>query len=195
MRNISLLLLLTAILIISGCAVEQYFPNGAFDNEPNLHTFVADWYSKQLDSLKETSLYKMRENCSTIAYRFVWLRTFHHPVAVRIVLAPDSIVVSKVCDGAGGYDPGNLIINKSGPLSPKEVIELNTKLKSSNFWELPSVNVETNQINCDGAQWIIEGVKAGKYHVVDRWSPDSGAIKNLGLFFLKLGNIDEKEIY
>ena len=36
---------------------------------------------------------------------------------------------------------------------------------------------------CDGSQWIIEGIKKGKYHVVDRWSPAKGAVHDLGLAF------------
>jgi hypothetical protein len=32
----------------------------------------------------------------------------------------------------------------------------------------------------DGARWIIEGVKDGKYHVADRWTNENGAIHELG---------------
>jgi hypothetical protein len=36
----------------------------------------------------------------------------------------------------------------------------------------------------DGAQWILEGVKNGKYQVTDRWSPEVGPIRNLGIMML-----------
>jgi hypothetical protein len=36
----------------------------------------------------------------------------------------------------------------------------------------------------DGAQWIIEGVRNGSYHIVDRWSPTNGEIRALGLFMV-----------
>ena len=36
----------------------------------------------------------------------------------------------------------------------------------------------------DGAQWIIEGVRNGTYHVVDRWSPREGQVRALGLFMV-----------
>lgn len=36
----------------------------------------------------------------------------------------------------------------------------------------------------DGAEWSIEGVKDGTYHVVTRWTPRQGPIYTLGRFFL-----------
>jgi hypothetical protein len=51
-------------------------------------------------------------------------------------------------------------------------------LRELHFGDLPtrapSVNGPdgTTAIGVDGAQSIVEGVKQGKYHVVDRWSPD-----------------------
>jgi len=37
------------------------------------------------------------------------------------------------------------------------------------MWKLPTRQSEG--IGLDGAQWIIEAVKGGRYHVIDRWSP------------------------
>lgn len=49
----------------------------------------------------------------------------------------------------------------------------------------------------DGAQWIIEGVKDGKYHLVDRWSPKDGQVRELGLMLLDMANlkIPAKDVY
>ena len=48
-----------------------------------------------------------------------------------------------------------------------------TSLNDLSFWKLPASLVEeTNVVQLDGAQWILEGVKQGRYHIVDRWSPD-----------------------
>jgi len=39
-----------------------------------------------------------------------------------------------------------------------------------------------------GAQWIVEGVKNGKYPIVDRWSPETAdPVRTIGLLSLKLG--------
>ena len=50
-----------------------------------------------------------------------------------------------------------------------------------NFWKLPSIQEDRG---VDGAQWIIEGARNGTYHIVDRWSPEDGEIRALGLLML-----------
>jgi hypothetical protein len=69
-----------------------------------------------------------------------------------------------------------------------------TALEGAGFWGLPSVQFPRLSINgeatvmVDGAQWILEAVRNGKYHVVDRQSPDPGeAVRAIGLLALKLG--------
>lgn len=172
----------------------QYFPPGSLDDRPDLHSILADWYSGQLKALEELSLYAMRKERAAEAYRFLWLRTFHHPVAVRIVLKDDGgTIVSKMCDGAGGYKPGKLIVNRSAPLSPQQKTELNAMLESTGFWTLPSN--DRDSMGLDGSQWIVEAVTDGKYHIVDRWSPKSGPVRDLGLFFIKIGDFDREEVY
>ncbi len=36
------------------------------------------------------------------------------------------------------------------------------------LWDLPTRGQDPQ---CDGAGWILEAVKGGHYHIVDRWSP------------------------
>jgi len=55
-------------------------------------------------------------------------------------------------------------------------------VERSKFWKLPPV---LDDGGVDGAQWIIEGVRYGDYHVVDRWSPQNGEIRSLGLYILR----------
>jgi hypothetical protein len=164
-----------------------YFPPAA------LQVSTADWYSKHLTALQEPSLYAMRTERGTEVYRFLWLRTFHHPVAVRVVCKEDGdTIVCKTCAGAGGYEPGRLILNRSAPFSPQQKTQLKTLLESSGFWELPS---KDTSLGLDGSQWIVEAVKDGRYHIVDRWSPQSGAVRDLGLFLIQAGNFVEERIY
>jgi hypothetical protein len=64
------------------------------------------------------------------------------------------------------------------------------------FWKAP--NPVDDHPGMDGAQWIIEGVKGGKYHVVDRWMPKSGVTYNLGMllaFGLSKLTVPRKEVY
>lgn len=165
----------------------QYFPPAA------LGSFRIDWYSKHLTALQEPSLYAMRTERGTEVYRFLWLRTFHHPVAVRVVCRQDGdMIVCKMCAGAGGYEPGRLILNRSAPFSPQQKTQLKALLESSGFWELSSQDTSFGR---DGSQWIVEAVKDGRYHIVDRWTPQSGVVRDLGLFFIETGNFVEETIY
>jgi hypothetical protein len=55
----------------------------------------------------------------------------------------------------------------------------------AHFWTLPSRQQDEPNpdgsvtVGLDGAQWVMEGVKDGKYHVVDRWSPSCGEYKGM----------------
>ncbi|MEO8659909.1 MAG: hypothetical protein ABI693_15675 [Bryobacteraceae bacterium] len=54
-----------------------------------------------------------------------------------------------------------------------------TLLHQSRFWEMPS---HGNLGGTDGAQWIVEDVSEGRYHIVDRWSPPVGdPVRTLGM--------------
>jgi len=135
--------------------------------------------------------------CDTLPlkiFRFTWLRTFHNPIVIGLENNNDSITLYwKVCDGAGGYDPGKIIQNKSKVLTIKEWNDFVASVDLVNFWNLPTEDEE--MIGTDGAQWILEGKELGKYHVVDRWI--GGNIKSVCLKLLELTDlkINEDDIY
>lgn len=79
-----------------------YFPP-AFDR------FRSEWYGKHLAAMEEPSLYELSARGRT-ALRFLWLRTFDHPIAVRLqrdATAPKLVAVS--LSGEGGYEPGHVV--------------------------------------------------------------------------------------
>lgn len=189
------------VLVVLGSlgAVGQvlYFPKDAFSDDSNSDRFKAGWYSTHLKALSEPSLLQLASKPSCESYRFVWLRTFHHPVVVRLDIRADGIgeLTTKVSNGAGGYKPGQIIQNLSRPLTREQTNMFLARLGKDKFWELPSYE---NSGGNDGSQWIIEGVKDGKYHVVDRWTPNEGPVRELGLA-LALGlaelKIPKNEVY
>jgi cell fate regulator YaaT (PSP1 superfamily) len=92
----------------------SYFPTKMSRNnsiQPGINGFRADWYSKQLRALKEPIIFS--DTSKKEMYRFTWLRTFHNPIAIRIEKENNNYKLYwKLCNGAGGYDPGELIIDK-----------------------------------------------------------------------------------
>lgn len=155
-----------------GAFSAEYFPAGAFGDTAKQHQFVAEWYSKHLAVMSEPSLLELsRRDATAEVYRFVYLRSFHHPISVRLVLRKDgtAILVSKETDGKGGYEPGKLIRNTTATLSKKQTDFFRSQVERGALWTLPTR--QPGQIGLDGAQWIVEIMTGGRYHIVDRWSP------------------------
>jgi hypothetical protein len=193
------IVLFVLVAAVTLSAQGSYFPKGALSDDPRGDLFRANWYSKQLKALEEPSLLQLAKNPSLESYRFVWLRTFHHPVVVRLDPRSDGTgeLTTKVSSGAGGYAPGHVIENKSRAVTREEAERFLARVRQAQFWGLPSHDTP-EAAGDDGSQWIIEGVKEGKYHMVDRWTPETGPVRDLGVFlFVELAQmkIPKSELY
>lgn len=152
-------------------STQFYFPLDVFKDTSifvRRDTFVDSWYSKHLFAMKEPILFADKSQSET--YRFTWLRTFHNPIAIRIEKRGNSYMLYwKLCDGAGGYQPGQLIIDQRKEIDKATWNEFQNGLAQIDFW-----NMQTNETEIsgtDGARWILEGKKDQQYQVLDRWSP------------------------
>ncbi len=129
------------------------------------------------------------------AYRFLWLRTFKHPISVRIEKCNDLITLNTVeLDGAGGYQPGKIITDLNQKLPMSIYQKICTLLADIDFWDIDTTEPISG---LDGSQWILEGYSNRKYHVVVRFSPQPGKYREICLFFLELSGlrINPDEIY
>lgn len=181
----------------------QYFPKGIFDDVAGADDFKAGWYASPLRAMSEPSLLEASKDKTVVAYRFLWLRTFHHPIAVRLTIRPagtGSLTV-KVTTGAGGYAPGTVSQDQSFDISKAQAQRFLELLAKAGF---RSLRTQGGAGGTDGAQWILEGVQNGSYHIVDRWSPmvDKGTpgnndYANVCVYLLDLSRIkmDAKDIY
>lgn len=162
-------------------------------HQVNMATFVLGWYSEQLSALKEPLIFNQTDK--TI-YRFTWLRTFHKPVAIRLERTGNSYTLYwKQTSGAGGYDPGELIINSSKQLTKEKWDKFIVLLQSADFWNMPTKS--NDDMGADGSQWIIEGMENAKYHVVDRWTPRKNNFQKCGQYLIELTElkINGSELY
>jgi hypothetical protein len=162
------------------------------DAEPDtLSGFRKQWYANQLSAMGEPILWDTAPPQHDHLYRFLWLRTFHNPVAVRLDIPPDGTptVTLKVADGQGGYSPGKLSVTRTFSVSSQAASRLLSELEGDGFWRLPT---HGGTLGLDGARWIIEGVRDGTYHIVDRWSP-RGKARSLGVSFLDVAGFKVKE--
>jgi hypothetical protein len=179
------LLVLSSLCLLGTATPAQvrYFPKGSLSANPQSDEFSAKWYTEQLVALREPSLWESSKTQQTQSYRFLWLRTFHHPVAIRIDVSPNgtSRLTTKITSGAGGYAPGKLIKNVAVTLNKEQTDWFLEKIVEHKLWQLPPMQETGGE---DGAQWIVEGIKDGSYHIVDRWSPQDGDVRAIGLIMI-----------
>jgi hypothetical protein len=196
-------------VFVAGAAYgQQYFPPGVFDENGRTGQFTIDWYSKNLRALGEPSLWELSQRDRTAeVYRFLWLRTFDRPVSVRIVMYPKAHIYgrarlfARMASGKAGYDPGNVNRRRHTNLMDGTARRLLERIESVGFWTQPLHGPEPKLITLDGAEWIVEGIKGGEYHIIDRYAPrpaDGDAAYILGTtmaFDLARLRIKPSEIY
>jgi hypothetical protein len=147
-----------------------FFPPEVRGEEKGISPGEVEWYSKHLAAMGEPALWLWRDRDMT-AYRLLWLPSFDHPVCVRIDRTGDGArLQARVLDGKGGYEPGQVAVEKRLALDSAQWSNLVRHLEAASFWDIPTKLKGDG--GCDGDQLIIEGIKGGKYHVVDRWEPD-----------------------
>ena len=61
-----------------------------------------------------------------------------------------------------------LEMDDSRTVSAVQVNQFFSALAKANFWRLPAEKPSDGE---DGAEWILEGVQNGQYHIVSRWCP------------------------
>jgi hypothetical protein len=172
---------------------QRYFPRGRLSANDWQDRFKANWYSRSLTVMKEPSL-SVGQKRETESYRFLWLRSFDNPIVVRIWRSESNVyLITKQLDGDGGHHPGKLVVNKSRSLSMKEWDEFTALLQQSSYWTQPTT---IDDLGNDGAQWILEGAKEGRYHIVDRWTPKTDDPHRKACWYLlELSGLKPEKIY
>ena len=167
MRALSLALIL---LLGNATSVREdiYFPKGIFGG---ITRYVCAYH---LGIFREPSLLQESKESGLESYRFLWLRTFHHAVVIRINVLKNGTgkLFAKSSSGEAGFaEPNRKIVEDiSRSLSRDELRRFLKALNETRFWSIPTVR-KADQTGEDGADWLLEGVKDGKYHAVLRWSP------------------------
>jgi hypothetical protein len=157
----SVLALLALLCASSLAAQAAYFPRNA------LSRFEARWFSQHLRAMHEPPLATTRGE----VYRFLWLRTWGAPIAVRISARGDSAeLVVTVLTGQGGYDPGHIMRRDSSAVSSAAWRSLHAALDTIPFWSTAMRDPPT-VVGEDGAEWILEGRRSERYRLVLRWTP------------------------
>jgi hypothetical protein len=211
MRSAALWLLTAAqaVIVATPALATTYFPpsfatpsvdcatNGDGKLQPILHPFAASWFSGHLAAAEEPSLYEVSlkaRDGDHRTLRFTWLRSFDTPVVIRIEMTGPASghVLAKELSGAGGYDPGSVARRLDRMLTADEIGMLDALLTRT---QVLAQSPSDCTLGLDGAEWIVEGVDEQGYHFVDRWSPDSGPVREFGEFMISLSGWKFTDVY
>jgi len=154
----------------------------------------SDRYAKQLLDLKEPCLYTENVGNDRVILRFTWLRSFHHPISIRMEKKESEVYLYwKVGKGKGGYAPEGLMRKGEKQINLKEWNEFMQKLNLDRFNDLPNDRVIPDP---DGAIWLLE-YKHGDDFKAHTTNWPHGSIMGCCLYLLSLTDIlvEEKDIY
>ncbi len=170
----------------------SYFQSNALGEDPETDSLLNEWYSSQLSAMGEPSL-----QCASRypIYRFLWLRTFHHPIAVRVEKRQDGMHLFAVeLDGAGGYEPGLESRRIQRVLSAREAGVFSEAIAAAEVFSAPD---KQQFLGTDGSRWTVEARDGARYQIHDMWTPERGRIQQLGMVFIALTgwSIPKDEIY
>ena len=160
----------------------DFFPPNSLHDRPDMHEFRNCWYVSHLLAFREQPLYPPTAD-QAVVYRLLHIPTFQRPAVVRLSdIGGAWQVVFKRSDGRMGY-AGPLLGEVKRDLSWPQGKEFSRLLGRIGFWEMaPS----SGSFGLDGSRAILEGVRPGEYHLVDRWSPQGTPYAELVDFMLGL---------
>lgn len=104
---------------------------------PLAMTSPRDGYSAYLRAMDEPSLLAATKDRSVVAYRFLWLRSVDHPIAIRLTIHPDgtATLAGKQTSASGGYPIGGMTWNKSFNIPQPQVQSFMVDLHKAAFWQ------------------------------------------------------------
>jgi hypothetical protein len=101
------------------------------------------------------------------SYRLLWLRSFHHPVAIRVYRRGGQYgLVAVVLEYRATSPSGGVKKRVEKALSAAEWRQAVSVLEEVDFWRMKTNPEDT--IGIDGATWIVEGRRAGRYYFAER---------------------------
>ena len=167
--------------------VPPYWPIGSFDEHG--WNFTTNHDSTQLCAMGESPLEARTRG--EIRVRFLWLRTFHPGIAIRIEHSSAATFLEAVqLAGAGGYAPGAVDRTVLNDVSANQWRHVQALLETARFWQLPTY---VPGKSFDGSQWIIEVAEVDRYRAIDRQS--GGDLEELGRYLIGLSGLRPDRIY
>jgi len=182
----------SVVLVAITAPPAHHYPEGSLSDTARLDRSRNDRYSRHLGAMSEPVL---KPSQAGRVYRFLWLRSFHHPIAVRV--DRDHVgarVVAVELDGPEGYRPINLLKRRETALSEQQADAFERALSADGLWTIPSHDDRRDRQMIDGAEWVIEAATT-QHRVITRRSPRNDPARAMGERFLAIAGLASEEVY
>ncbi|MDX2038136.1 MAG: hypothetical protein SFX72_15920 [Isosphaeraceae bacterium] len=152
---------------------DAFFPKKAFyPRNEFLDDLNIEIYSGHFASFKEPSLWELsKKDKQRVVYRIVWYTMLRDldPLCIRIEKKSEqyTLRLSQHQRGNKSRYGGALVLEQSRKLTSREWAKVASLIDKSGFWTAPAEIQETRGY-ADGDCILIEGVKDGKHHVIER---------------------------
>ena len=156
-----------------------------------IHSAIAEMSPAILNLFDEKPIHLYSKE----TYRFNWLREGEKPIVIRIELSSPAQgrIIVKQTDGFSGFGIqkfGKMYIQEERELKKEEVLNFRKTLKKYEFWETP---FKFQPPPPGGTYWEVEGVNKGTKHLLHDIEPAEGNVLDIGVHFLLLSTLAEKE--
>lgn len=177
--KLNFLAIVLAVQVASTPQGTAHFPIRTDKNGEGVSAFPANWYGGILKKMDEPALPGMTNDDSVEAYRIVILPTWGPAIAVRVEANGKTFhLISKLLRGQSGFKLENIPEIGEMELNVEDSQTFRRLLTEANFFETPSSDEVRG---ADGDEFVMEGVAAGKYHVVARWCAGNVKTRERGL--------------
>ena len=159
----------------------RYFPPHPFTGVDS-HERVR-WYSSALYALQNKPLWPPAPPSETV-YRVLWMPSRFGDSSITLTVGPDGR--GQIEFKSTDRDRERVAVDTKHMATPEQIAELEAALSETHFWQMPTDPPPTSILIEDGAVWVLEGVRDGKYHIVYETAPGQAARATAAMMLLKM---------
>jgi len=146
--------------------VKSYFPIWDSKTKTGLSDCTAQYGTGLLQRVGEPCLRTPPKDCKKEVFRFTLLQSRGDHFCVRIDRQGEGFRLwAKRVDVHGRI----LLEQKERLLGTSETAKTDQLLKAWDFFRMAT---QDKPVGLDGTSWILEGLREGRYHAIEHWSPD-----------------------
>ena len=175
----------------------------AYFSVAELDSFSVPWYADAVRTMREPPMRDASIPPGTTVLRFVYLRAFHNGISVRVTFGPGQcwvttteapVLLLEIVPVPGSDSLFSTIERRYPPVRRDSALVAWSTCRALHR-DMIAAGVRTEPAaktrgGIDGSEWILEMIDSTGYHIINRWSPDSGATPALfraGLSLLEAG--------